>query len=569
MGSRRVFSGLVLALSAAAPAALLVGGCGIQPAQPGADDCDQYVSRYVKLDLDLSKIKQWQLAFGLSDEVVQKLETLQGDYAFRARNLCRQRPTYERNGRMDQYFCMQERLDRSLEQARVLNLAFNAISSEKEAKDRSAVIKDALDYYFKQFLTGAPCSAPPPVRKLDELMGKLDEVTRQVDKLTSHLAERDRQPAGPDVEAVLGQLKYREVLPPSETHLSAVVHGLQGVDGGFRAKSFLLISELYFRETIWMLDPRNQSSGLERLTLDKRLSPELGGRGARDGLPKAREKVRIQLGLMRFFSQQHASILLPLQKASAISGADERRAAVSDVLNTLESRAGDYPSGSFFNFLGTLALANGEGERALKYYFWGYEQDRDHLPVYESLSYTLWRLHGDSLTARRYASRGLDVLRELSSRWREQQAQTRRNLDALQLRNPHLGAYASEVRSFYDQADPVVAAYFDRLFERLGANFAYFSALEMSDREQAERVMQEVMARVPGHKDDPDLMDTYGFVKLRFARSVDDVDQAIQAFRRAQALATGSDQIALIDRHLDAAMKVKAAIGKRRLPASQ
>jgi predicted GIY-YIG superfamily endonuclease len=320
-------------------------------------------------------------------------------------------------------------------------------------------------------------------------------------------------------------------------------------------KSYLLISELYFRETLWLLGPKNGSSGLEQLPLNKRLAskPVL----ADEGLAKARERVRVQLSLVQYFSDRNASIALPLRKAAAISGRDERRSEVNRVIAQLEPKAKQFPSGSFLNFLGTLALANEENERAFKFYYAGVTEDPEHLPIYESLSYSMWRLNGDSRTARRYAANGFGLVQDLSLRWRRQREQSAATLTELRARNASIEPYAREVSAFYAMAEPSVTGYLNVMFERLGSSLAYYSALELTDREQAKRIIKDVVERRPENAKDADYVDTQGFVTLRFASTLDEVDEAIRTFQAAKKLADQKEQIDLIDLHLDTAQKIR------------
>jgi hypothetical protein len=535
--------------------ALLVAGCPTTPADV-AGDCSAFVSRSASISLDLSKVKEWKASLGITDEVYQKLELLQGDYALRARNLCVDKAAFEKAGRMDEYFCRAERLDRSAEQLRVLDLALKSLSSEKDAQEKAGSIKNGLDYYFSKFATTGACSSPPPVKQLDELRGEVNSLRIVILELTDRVAQVERKTLkGQTLEQVASQIGYRELLPPSDALLPAVVSAIANVNGGFKVKSYLLISELYFRETLWLLDPKNGSSGLEQLPLNKRLAskPVL----ADEGLAKARERVRVQLSLVQYFSDRNASIALPLRKAAAISGRDERRSEVNRVIAQLEPKAKQFPSGSFLNFLGTLALANEENERAFKFYYAGVTEDPEHLPIYESLSYSMWRLNGDSRTARRYAANGFGLVQDLSLRWRRQREQSAATLTELRARNASIEPYAREVSAFYAMAEPSVTGYLNVMFERLGSSLAYYSALELTDREQAKRVIKDVVERRPENAKDADYVDTQGFVTLRFASTLDEVDEAIRTFQAAKKLADQKEQIDLIDLHLDTAQKIR------------
>lgn len=539
-----------------------LAGCGT-PASNGDGACNAFVSRSVNANLDLAKVNEWKLVIGISDEVYYKLETLQGDHAFRARNLCLDKPTYEKAGRLDEYFCRTERLDRSVEQLRVLDLAFKGLNSEKDAQEKAGAIKNGLDYYFKNFATNAACSAPPSVRQIDDLRGEINGLRVVIIEQTDRITQIERKLAKPrSVEEVAREIGYKEVLPPSDALLPAIVSGVANAGGGFRVKSYLLIAELYFRETVWMLDPGNGGAGLERQPLATRLAPKPRAAIDNPGLSQARERTRVQLDLVRYFSDRRASIFLPLQTASAISSRDERRAEVGKVIARLELERKRLPSGSFYNFLGTLALANEENERALKYYYEGYLEDPEHLPIHESLAYSFWRLHGDSKTARKYAASGFGLVQELSLRWRRQREQAAANLATLRAANIGIESYAREVTEFYAKAEPVVASYFNGMFERFASGLAYYNAHELLDREQSHRLIKEVIERRPENANDADYVDTQGFVTLRFARTLDEVDGAIRAFQRAKELATTKEQIDLFNLHLGTALKIKEQVSR-------
>ena len=542
LAMRGVFSALVGCL-------IVLSGCkSVVTVGDQQINCDDYVSRYAGINIDLSKIKERQFSIGLTFDQLSKFEKLQGDYILQARNLCQSAPLYFKDPPEGprEWRCRDERLSRSLEQLRVITSAFEALKTEKEAAANAEAIRKTVEHYFNAFMSGQSCTSPPSVRQLAQIKQGLDLINLRL-------------------SAVIKQeiVSYKEALPTDTTSLLvSVIKGLANA-AGFRAKTDLLLTEFYYDESSRaLLNPASALALLGSADLDQRLV-HYAARKDEDT-----QKLRVlstsilrQLRVTSFVSQEHSSFRKALNDAVVVSGSAQKRRLVAGAIDAIEQDPTLNKTASVHNLLGTLAVAVGDRERALKSYCEGYLLDKEHLPIYDSLSYALWRLNGDSYTARQYAQEGLSLVTELQIRVKDAQQKTFENLANLRGKaaadRARLQRYSDEIIQFYRERSASIEGHLAGIRDRLATNAAYYSAIEMSNKEDAERMAQEVINRTPENEKDSDYLDLLGFVKLRFATDAAGIEEAIGLFRKAQETAQTQEQKQLAERHIALAGRTK------------
>jgi hypothetical protein len=169
------------------------------------------------------------------------------------------------------------------------------------------------------------------------------------------------------------------------------------------------------------------------------------------------------------------------------------------------------------NFLGSLARAAGRQELALFYFYQGYENDRRHLPIYESLAYSMWTANLDATTALKYATQGLNECESL-----------RKRLEA------EMKVIAQTVASDSQGTDfatlfPAWIERIDKTAKNLRLQYAYFSALVVRNEATALKYARELY---DSDKDDGEYQDTLGFVLMRFGNPRE-LDEAEGLFKSA------------------------------------
>lgn len=479
---------------------------------------------------------------------MSKLEKLQGDYILRAAELFQKAPAFFRDlpDGPREWRCRDERLSRSLDQLRVITSAYEALKTEKQAVANADAITKLVEHYLNAHMSEQSCSSPPSVKQLTQIKQGLDLINLRL-------------------SAVIKQeiVSYKETLPIDTTPLLvSVIKGL-GNAAGFRAKTDLLLTEFYYDESSRALQSR--ASALALLG-----SADLDQRLAHYAMQTDEETQRLrvlstsilrQLQVTSHISQEHGYFRKALNDAVVVSGSPQKRLLVASAMDSIERNLTLNKTASVHNLLGTLAVAVGDRERALKSYCEGYLLDKEHLPIYDSLSYALWRLNGDSYTARQYAQEGLSLVAEIQIRIKDAQEKTFENLVSLRGKaatdRTRLQRYSDEITRFYHERDASIEAYLASMRDRLATNAAYYNAIEMSNKEDAERMAHEVIQRTPENKKDSDYIDLLGFVKLRFATNEAGIEEAIALFRNAQETARTQEQRQLAERHISLAGRTK------------
>ncbi len=184
------------------------------------------------------------------------------------------------------------------------------------------------------------------------------------------------------------------------------------------------------------------------------------------------------------------------------------------------------PSAGIFTRLGLLAIAREQPDQALYYYYRGLMIDPNFLANYDSLGHAGWVLNQDSRVGLRYAQAGAALVERLRPLPAQEVEETAASLGPSE---------ASTLRADWRAFEPIWISYLDGYRDRLELQEVYFSALELENEDSA-RASAERLLR--SNSDDAEYQDAMGFVLLRFARNVDELERAANLFRQA---ATNTD----------------------------
>jgi len=212
--------------------------------------------------------------------------------------------------------------------------------------------------------------------------------------------------------------------------------------------------------------------------------------------------------------------------------------AVCERLSVIRRQVSDivavYPIAGLYNHLGVLAMACRQGDQALALLYNGLTVDSEHLPIYESLGYALWIVNNDSATAHAIAARGVAVSEQERDALQAELDETRRSYQQLRLRRPDRAIAIAERLEQIETRVNDVQKVWDRFLKamtmRLTLNYAYFGALDLSHEAQSLRSMTELYKSDP---QDAEFQETMGFVRMRFAKSPIDLDDAERLFTLA------------------------------------
>jgi len=196
-------------------------------------------------------------------------------------------------------------------------------------------------------------------------------------------------------------------------------------------------------------------------------------------------------------------------------------------------------SGGYYSHLGTLALAYNNKEEALSHFYKGMQIDREHIPLYEGLSFSLWALNYDVPNALFYAAGGLELIRQLKLKVTEACRLGYFEINGLLGDDPtHSKFYNARIllldgicASLKEGTERYVQ-YFMETFKNL---YAYFSAIILRNENEARTYANELHDT---HPEDLDYAETAAFVAWRFARSRDDLMNAAQCLQVVSRRAT-------------------------------
>ena len=179
-------------------------------------------------------------------------------------------------------------------------------------------------------------------------------------------------------------------------------------------------------------------------------------------------------------------------------------------------------------------MASGKPERAMADFYKGLVLDPEHLPLYESLGYSLWALNGDSLGALSFADSGLKHSVEFPKVLQAEYDGTIRNYEAVSRNYPTLAPLIqlerNDLSSRYAAVTQALSPNADKMNTRLKLQFAYYSALELTNESTALDFSNSIYR---SKSKDAEYEDSRGFVLMRFASGMQDLYTARGLFEDA------------------------------------
>ena len=235
------------------------------------------------------------------------------------------------------------------------------------------------------------------------------------------------------------------------------------------------------------------------------------------------------------------------------------------ILDTLAQMQLNYPVAGLLNHMGTVAMSCGRRYQALGNFYTALALDPMHLPAYESLAYLLWLGNKDERTALEIVEHGL---RLCASERRGLEESFRRTIESYDLIGRNAPAHALLLRRRTEKLKKRMAKlqapwdqFMDEMEKRLRNDFAYFSALGRRNEQKARIYILELYQADPKCAN---YQDTYGFVKMRFARDEEELEEAGQLFTAAiENLAAGKEEVRLASAHKDEIDRYKSELQGR------
>lgn len=233
-----------------------------------------------------------------------------------------------------------------------------------------------------------------------------------------------------------------------------------------------------------------------------------------------------------------------LRGALAVTTQDERNRFVRLAMaEATQKESQSIGVGTLYNMLGNLAISTGDTNLAFKFLYEAYHYDNEHLPTLESLSFALWKFNADCRTAIRFSRDGYQLARTQVLQVPRDKLDTLSALKSLEQQQPSLAALTAqrivEVSHFYSTTEEKIHGYLEGFYHRLEDIAAYCMAYERTDEAEARRLADALLAAAP---EDPDYLDTKGFVVMRFSQSAGEVSQAVTLFRQAVDSSKGDQQ---------------------------
>ncbi len=194
---------------------------------------------------------------------------------------------------------------------------------------------------------------------------------------------------------------------------------------------------------------------------------------------------------------------------------DEMKSSLWGIYHRVRALVGVYDLAGLNNHLGLLAMASGHAEEGLSRFYHGYERDREHLPIYETLGYALWSVDSDADSAFKFAALGLaeaDGLRSIL------------NSEANALSIPQKDVFAKLI--------PQWNTFIDGMTTRLKLQYAYFGALGVQNEQIAQIAQGYARELYVSNRNDAEYQDVLGFVLMRFG-GPSELDEAKNLFEAA------------------------------------
>jgi len=279
-------------------------------------------------------------------------------------------------------------------------------------------------------------------------------------------------------------------------------------------------------------------------------------------LTKASEYERASAFMQTHLVNAYLTVASNAQNASIESARDGLRSISRQWVDAFGLR----PVAGVCNHLGTISLGYNSREDAFRWIYQSLADDPEHLSTLESIAFALWAKNQDAKTGLSYAKTGLQLSTNFVAGAATEIAKTLDIYLALQASNTNLAAEfqsrSTRVATFYSASKTNLETHEDYFVKSFKTLVCYLEAIELLDEHEARRYAKELFDACNG---DLDVTDTYGFVLMRFAANLTDIQTAKKYFLLVREKAAPGSQILrdLATTHYAAAVrKLEAVSGK-------
>jgi hypothetical protein len=194
---------------------------------------------------------------------------------------------------------------------------------------------------------------------------------------------------------------------------------------------------------------------------------------------------------------------------------DEMRNNLWGIYRRVRALGDVYDLAGLNNHLGLLAMASGHAAEGLSQFYHGYERDREHLPIYETLGYALWSVDNDVDGAFKFAALGLEEAESLHA-----------------ILNREANALSIPQKEIFTKLIPEWNAFIAGMTTRLKLQYAYFGALGVQNEEIARIARRYARELYDSNENDAEYQDVLGFVLMRLG-DPSELDEAQKLFEAA------------------------------------
>lgn len=238
------------------------------------------------------------------------------------------------------------------------------------------------------------------------------------------------------------------------------------------------------------------------------------------------------------------------------------------ILDTLAQVELNYPLAGLLNHMGTMAMSCGRRYEAMGHFYTALALDPMHLPAYESLAYILWLGNKDERTALEVVEHGLRLCASERSGLEDSFKRTMEAYELIARKAPArallLRQSAEKLKKRVTKIQKSWGHFIDEMETRLRNDFAYFSALGRWNEQKARSYIAKLYQSNP---ESADYQDTYGFVKMRFAKNEEELEEADQFFTAAiENQTAGKEETRLASAHKDELERYKSELRGREHP---
>jgi hypothetical protein len=242
--------------------------------------------------------------------------------------------------------------------------------------------------------------------------------------------------------------------------------------------------------------------------------------------------------------------------------ASEACEQILTILDTLYQVELSHPLAGLLNHMGTMAMSCSRPYQAFGLFYTALFLDKNHLPAYESLAYILWLDNKDERTAVEITDHGLGFCPEERDALDASFRRSMESYETVQRRTPVRAAllhrHIEKLRKKMERIRNPWSQFVQEMENRLKNDFAYFSALGRMNEQRARAYIVELNR---SHPQDLNYQDTYGFVKMRFARNEEELDEARAFFNAASKnRKAGPEEMRLLGAHIQELVALRAEL---------